>query len=302
MKIKLLNNLILVNILTILLVLSIYFIPNTIVRIILGLPFLLFFPGYTLVSALFAKKETISNLERIALSFGMSIAITGLLGLGLNYTPWGIKLNPILITITSFIVLMSIIAFIRTKPFSLFNTYQINFPGWTGNAFNKTLTIVLIVAVIGSLGALGYAIAKPKTGERFSEFYILGATGKADSYPSDFRLSSGTVTEVSYNGGFSFEKANLGKVTLGIINQEHNKTVYTVAISINDQPVNITYAGTTFSRLESIDLQHGETWQQEIGFAPVMTGDNQKVEFRLLKGNDVQAEYTLHLWVNVRGQ
>ena len=66
-------------------ILAIAFIPSTGVRVILGLPFLLFFPGYTLLAALFVKKKEIDNIEWIALSCGMSIALTGLIGFGLNY-------------------------------------------------------------------------------------------------------------------------------------------------------------------------------------------------------------------------
>ena len=54
-------------------------------RIIIGLPFILFIPGYILVFALFPTKKSVDIIERIALSFGLSIAIVPLIGLGLNY-------------------------------------------------------------------------------------------------------------------------------------------------------------------------------------------------------------------------
>jgi uncharacterized membrane protein len=61
------------------------------VRIILGLPLVLFLPGYALIAALFPRKDDLDGIERIALSFGLSIAISPLLGLGLNYTPFGLR-------------------------------------------------------------------------------------------------------------------------------------------------------------------------------------------------------------------
>ena len=66
---------------------------NNVVRIILGIPIVLFIPGYLLVSVLFPGKKTEKGLdvvEKIALSLGVSIAIVPLLGIVLNYTPWGI--------------------------------------------------------------------------------------------------------------------------------------------------------------------------------------------------------------------
>jgi len=52
-------------------------------------------------------------IERIALSFGLSIAITPLLGLALNYTPFGIRLLPVLIVLSVFTVSLAIGAYVR---------------------------------------------------------------------------------------------------------------------------------------------------------------------------------------------
>jgi uncharacterized membrane protein len=59
MKIRFFNSIITIEILTIILVLAITFIPSSPLRIVIGLPFILFFPGYTLVSALFPREGTI---------------------------------------------------------------------------------------------------------------------------------------------------------------------------------------------------------------------------------------------------
>ena len=84
-------------------------------RIILGLAFVLFFPGYTLIAALFPRKDALDSIERLALSFGLSIAVVPLIGLILNYTPWGIRLYPILISVLLFIVIMAAIAWYRRR-------------------------------------------------------------------------------------------------------------------------------------------------------------------------------------------
>jgi uncharacterized membrane protein len=72
----------------------------TFIRYMLGSLFVLFLPGYALIEALYPKEEDLSPLERLALSIGLSLALVPLVGLILNYTPWGIRLDPILIALT----------------------------------------------------------------------------------------------------------------------------------------------------------------------------------------------------------
>lgn len=55
-----------------------------------GLPFILFLPGYALTVPLFLTKYGFDMIEWMALSFGLSIAVVPLIGLCLNYIPWGI--------------------------------------------------------------------------------------------------------------------------------------------------------------------------------------------------------------------
>jgi len=82
---------------------SIYLLPSTppfvYVRYIFGSIAVLFLPGYTLIEALYPKKEDLDGLERLALSIGLSLALVPLVGLLLNYTPWGIRLDPIVVSL-----------------------------------------------------------------------------------------------------------------------------------------------------------------------------------------------------------
>ncbi len=63
---------------------------------------LLFVPGYTLTSALFPKIGDLGRVARIALSFGLGIAVVPLICLALNYTPWGIRLVPVAASLAIF--------------------------------------------------------------------------------------------------------------------------------------------------------------------------------------------------------
>lgn len=82
-------------------------------RYVLGSIFVLFLPGYSLIEALYPEEKSLSPLERLALSIGLSLAVIPLIGLLLNYTPWGIRLTPIVFSVSMYMLLMLLIASYR---------------------------------------------------------------------------------------------------------------------------------------------------------------------------------------------
>ncbi len=78
---------------------SIYLLPSSppfiYLRYVFGSVFILYLPGSSLIELLYPKPGDLSQLERVALSIGLSLALVPLIGLVLNYTPWGIKLDPV---------------------------------------------------------------------------------------------------------------------------------------------------------------------------------------------------------------
>ncbi len=85
--------------------------PLAYLRNLLGVIFVLFLPGYAFTKAFFPTKvpiktssKSFDNIERLVLSIGLSIALTPMVGLILYYTPAGIGLTPItlsLLTLTA---------------------------------------------------------------------------------------------------------------------------------------------------------------------------------------------------------
>jgi uncharacterized membrane protein len=82
------------------------------VRYILGAIFVLWLPGYAFIKALFPTKE-IDTIERIALSLGISLAFVPIVGLFLNYTPWGISLPPITLSLLALTLILATVALLR---------------------------------------------------------------------------------------------------------------------------------------------------------------------------------------------
>lgn len=271
-----------INILTAVLFLTIIFVPNNILRIILGLPAVLFFPGYTLLAALFPRRGGLNGIERFALSFGMSIAVVPLIGLGLNFTPWGIRLYPILISLFTFIFSMSVIGWYRNRRLlpDETNDFKVNFKRpslsamWSSQSLrDKIITVGLAVVVIGAIGTLVYVINQPRSVEKFTEFYVLNAQGEASNYPGAVIMGQST------------------EVTLGIINHESETTAYRIEIIID---------GEKTGEAGPVSLAAVEKWEQKVTFTPTHKGTNQKVEFLLYKNFAAQSQENLHLWVDVQ--
>jgi hypothetical protein len=96
--------------------------PWTYLRNALGIIFVLWLPGYAFIKALFPAQlpiktstQNLDTIERIALSLGMSIALVPIIGLILNYTPWGIRLTPIVLSLFALTLVFATAAIIREQ-------------------------------------------------------------------------------------------------------------------------------------------------------------------------------------------
>lgn len=94
--------------------------PMAYVRNFLGVIFVLFLPGYVFVRAFFQRKgpfkmtsESFDNIERVVLSIGLSIALTPMVGLILYYTPIGIGLTPITLSLLALTAVFATAAIAR---------------------------------------------------------------------------------------------------------------------------------------------------------------------------------------------
>jgi uncharacterized membrane protein len=113
----------------------------------------------------------------------------------------------------------------------------------------------------------------PEKGDSFTEFYLLGLNGKADSYPKALNIG------------------DTGVVKVGIVNREHVDISYNLLVKIE---------GEVIQKIEPIKLANGQKWEQQVSFAPLNSGDNQKVEFLLYKNGLVNPYLSLNLWVDVK--
>lgn len=87
--------------------------PLLYLRYVVGILYVLFLPGYVLIEALYPKGDELTPLERLALSIGLSLALVPLVGLILNYTPFGIRLGPVVASLAALTTALAIYATYR---------------------------------------------------------------------------------------------------------------------------------------------------------------------------------------------
>lgn len=253
---------------------------HTVIRTILGLLLILFVPGYSLIAALFPRKDDLDGIERAALSFGLSVAVAALIGFALNYTPWGIRLTPILISLSAFTIIMVFLACLRrmrlpsderfSVPFGSFiQGVKKDFEGESRTS--KILSVVLIITIVLAIATTAYIVIKPKQGEKFTEFYILGPNGKAADYPTN--ITAGKT----------------GSVIIGVVNHEYKPVNYEVVVKLNG----------TVLKTQNITLNNTQTLEVPYNFTASGTG-KKEMEFLLYKLPDQSNAYrSLHLWINI---
>lgn len=336
---------------------------DTPLRVVFGLPFVLFLPGYAFIAALFpesggsprdeteadtnvettsggdaeaigetntetAENETfnlsggdrsgIDGIERVALAFGLSIAIVPLLGLVLNFTAWGIRLVPIIVTVAGFTLLSTGVAARRRWALPPEERFAVPYQAWITagreelfkpeTRVDGALNVLLVVSVLLAIGSVGYAVAVPQQGEQFTEFYLLTETDEGDLVADDYPTT--------------FVRGDSAPVVVGIGNQEQQRVNYSVVVELQEvQPVdggslNVTNETANAStELEIVNRQqldqftatveHNETWQESRELRPMLTGENLRVQYLLYRGEPPaeptadNAYRSLHLWVDV---
>ena len=308
-------------------------VDETFLRVVLGPPFVLFLPGYAFIAALFPERDRsittdpdtepdgdneeppergplprdgIDGIERTALSFGLSIAISPLIGLILNFTPLGIRLVPVTLSISAFTLLMAGVAARRRWRLPTEERFRVTYREWYAGLHrellqpetqvDKVLNVILVVSLLLAVSSVAYAVMIPKQGESFTEFYLLTENESgdlvADGYPQNFT-----------RGGNQ-------SVIVGINNHEHQSMNYSVIVEL--QRVQFANNSTQVLEEETLDrfspsVESNKTWRQRHDIEPTLTGDQLRLVYLLYQGDPPsepsvdEAYEETHLWINVTG-
>jgi uncharacterized membrane protein len=254
-------------------------------RILYGLVFVLFVPGYLLQAIFFPHPYDLDWIERLGLSLGFSLALLVLLAALLDRLPWGLHPPAILAGQAALILLLVVTG---TWQQLRLPAGQGDFPGsplqptrWWASLGQSGRRLLLFMAVALTLAALAAAwiFLLPSPDQYLTEFYLLGPDGLAEGYPS--QAAVGQPLQVS----------------LGVINRERTTQTYRIEAWVHD-PQNparrqLVTALAPFA-LDPVRLhQFSLTWSMP------WSGEDQQVNFLLYQGASTVPYRHLRLILNV---
>lgn len=293
-------------------------------HVALGIVFVFYVPGAAFTSAVFPRTGTdgsmlhgsdwmasiadskrVTAVERVVLSLGLSVAIVPLVVLVLSFTPVGVEPGSAILTLAVLSLVLGAVGTVRRVRLHPEERFGVSLGGrlvepmrTVGGSESKRdhlFSVVLIIGLALATTGIGYSVASPQPGERFTEFHLQTRdpqTGEltADGYPSE--LGAG-------------EEATL---FVGLTNQEHQSVSYTVLTQL--QRLDTEAGSATVLETRELDrisatVAHNETWRQEVTIAPTMEGDDLRLAFLLYQGEPPSdpgvdnAYRSVHIWIDV---
>ena len=290
---------------------------------LIGIPTLLFLPGYVLVALLFpgaAKTadevrwnrslrdiptiDSIDFVERIALSFGMSIAFIPIFALALG-SWWDFTLPVALTGLTAVLVAGVVLAAIVRLRLPTEDRYGVSIRQGTtrlrtglfdaDSGAERIVNLVLVLAILTAVGAVGYAVATPYESGDSSLLYLASEN------------ETGVQTASGYPTNFTAGEAQ--PLTVGVKNDEERRQPYTVVVTLERVETDGTEAtvveSTEIDRLHTV-IPDGESATQSHNVVPTMVGDDLRLHYYLYKGESAPSDpgpdsayRDVYIWIDV---
>lgn len=246
----------------------------------------------------------IDLVERVALSFGVSVAVMPLFGLLLAGTPWGFRTSAVTGGLSVLVVAGAAVGTVRRLQQPEDERFGVPLRRWIAtlraavvqpaHPVDAMVNAALLLSVVVALSALAYGLAVPNHQAAYTDFYLVSedetGTAVAAGYPTDFTLGEGKP------------------VTIGVKNRERRPVDYGIAIELQrvqlEDDTATVLEEQELARLRA-DVAANTTWTRRQSIVPGMAGEDLRLQFYLYVGDppsDPSPETAyrhLYLWIDV---
>lgn len=278
-----------------------------------GVPFVLFLPGYALLSAAFPERTTrpgsslargrLAWVDRVALSFGTSLTIIPVVGLAVAAAGYPFAPRVLFGALAAVVVPGMLVGAVRRLRLPEQRRYAVPYDDWAREArraldprdepLDAALNGTVLALALLTLVVLGVALVAPPAAESYTGFELLaeGEDGAlvANEYPREF-----TVGE---------ERA----IYVSVENDEGRRVTYTVVGEVQ----RVDASGDSVTILErdrvdafSVTVEPGETVRERRALATDMTGEDLRLVYYLYAGDapadpDAESAYRhVYIWID----
>ena len=289
-----------------------------ILQVLVGFPVLFFVPGYVLLAALFPAEHRTSTASetrsianggialstRLALSFGLSVALVPVFAVVLAFSPVGFGTASLLGLLTLHVVVGAAVGAVRRlrlppeRRFSIPARRRIEglaaFVTSPERRLGVALNALLVVCVLVAASGFAYAVFVPPPDPSYTDYLLL-----TRSTDGGF-VSSGYPTELTRGEG--------EELVVGVVNHAEEPVSYSVVVELQ----RMRGEGESMQVVERSEQTRfgatvgaGETWYRPHEVSPDLVGEDMRLVYYFYRG-DAPAEPSmataddhLHLWVDV---
>lgn len=294
-------------------------VATPILRLLVGFPVLFFVPGYVLVAAMFPAEHGRGERRgwraltaggglplptRLALSFGLSVALIPVFAVALAFSPVGFGRDSLLGLLTVFVLLGAAVGAVRRLSLPREERFRVplrrrasdlvDFVRGPDRPLAVGVNALLVVSVVLATSGFAYAVFVPPADAAFADFMLLTRSGDGEY------VSSGYPTEFTQGEG--------QEVVVGIASHADTPTDYSVVVELQRargegedlrvvERSELTRLGVTVGPDETVYRPHD--------VEPDLVGEDLRLVYYFYDGEAPEnpsmatADDHLHLWIDV---
>lgn len=240
------------------------------VRVAIAIGAVLFVPGYMSLAALYPHPEEVMPHERAVLAFGFSLAVVSLVGLALNFSPWGIRPIPFMSALGLWDATACGVTILRRRARARIGG-AVSAPATVRpRATRLVLPAVSLGAAVLGAAAVVALLGTPRQ-EQFTEFYLRSPAGS-------FPLPSSVLADAI-------------SVRLTVANREGSVQRYRIEPALGERRL---------PPIEVGDLRDGAVWERVLSFEENGATGRTTLRFDLYRGSEVEPYRFLVLQLGIR--